>query len=96
MSPGPVGIAARTFVNSGGLPSVGWFTWTCNSQDAQPTCHHAAGGLLLHLLTISSLHLQPWRKSLHASLWQGWHHDQGGGLLLFSSALLNPRGLLLH
>ena len=51
--PRPCCIAAQTFVNSGGLPSVGWFTWTCSSQDAQPTCHHAAGELLPHLLTIS-------------------------------------------
>jgi len=38
---------------SDGLPWWRWFTWTCSSQDAQPACHHAAGELLPHLLTIS-------------------------------------------
>ena len=31
------------------------YTWTCSSQDAQPECHHSAGGLLTRLLTLTSI-----------------------------------------
>ena len=31
-----------------------WYTRTCSLQMEQPTCHHAVGGLLPHLLTLTS------------------------------------------
>ena len=31
-----------------------WYTWTCSPQSAQPNDHPLAGGLLHHLLTLTS------------------------------------------
>ena len=61
MSPGPVAWLLRPSSTRAGNPLSGRYTWTCSPQRTQPNDHPLAGGLLHHLLTLTS------------SRWRGGH-----------------------